>query len=230
MKKVRLSHILTLIVLLFSSMVLVWQAHGLADGAAADFDRGQSPAIPRPFGTGDLQETPVAPSEEYKGYLTPLFNFPPPSPEGCVPLPHVAPDSMDMEREIVTLINLYREEEGLPALRVIPQLTQAARRHAQDMAENDFRGHTGSDGSTQQIRAEEACYELTAIGQIIGSNVTADEMITAWTNSPGNRDLILTTTMVDMGAAYFYNPDNTFQHNWVVLIGRPAVDGTIAFD
>jgi uncharacterized protein YkwD len=203
LKRKRSSTSLSVIGLLLFSVLLVFQVHGLGAGAHDD---------------------------QYVSYITPMLNFPQPTPEGCEPLPHIPADSISHEWEIILLINAFRVENGLPELRLMPQLTQAARRHAGDMAANDFRDHTGFDGSTAQERAEEACYELTAVGQILGSHATAPEMIAAWIASAGNRDLLLTTEMIDMGVAYVYDEDSTYNHHWVVVIGRPAAEGTIALD
>lgn len=123
------------------------------------------------------------------------------------------------------LINAYRLGSGIAALNEIPQLTQAARRHATDMAENEFVGHDGSDGSSVGDRVSDACYHWVGIGQIIGINDTALEMFLAWINSEGNRALILSEEYQDFGVGYAYNADRVQKNSWVVVFGRPAAAG-----
>ncbi len=66
---------------------------------------------------------------------------------------------------------LNAPEEGFNHLPVagvlVPNaaLTKAARRHTQDMFDNNFQGHGGSDGSRPENRAKDAGYSWTAIGE-----------------------------------------------------------------
>jgi len=66
---------------------------------------------------------------------------------------------------VVNLINQERQAQGLAPLQVHNALQTAARGHSQDMACNDFFGHTGSDGSTPWDRAVRAGYNPTFIGE-----------------------------------------------------------------
>ena len=50
-------------------------------------------------------------------------------------------------------------------------LTKAARRHTQDMFDNNFQGHIGSDGSDPGRRALDAGYPYTRIGENVGAAV-----------------------------------------------------------
>jgi len=52
-----------------------------------------------------------------------------------------------------------------PPLAFHPQLIQAARNHSRDMQQNDFQGHTGSDGSSLQQRLQRVGYGGTTIGE-----------------------------------------------------------------
>jgi uncharacterized protein YkwD len=162
----------------------------------------------------------------YHTYLPLLSHIPPPSPRGCVPEAYYSAQSLSNEREVVRLLNLYRVSQGLPALNFIPQLVQAARRHAQDMAENDFVAHQGSDGSDAGARMREACYRWSAVGQIIGSGATPLGMVSAWISSEANRSLLLSEDFIDIGAAYSYRPDSSNGHFWVITFGRPFSAGS----
>jgi uncharacterized protein YkwD len=54
--------------------------------------------------------------------------------------------SLDSEEQaFLGLINIYRAQNGVAPLAASPALTRAARRHAADMATNNFIDHVGSD-------------------------------------------------------------------------------------
>lgn len=88
----------------------------------------------------------------------------------------------DQEHEFLTLVNLYRTQNGLsPLLGVSPTLTRAAERHAHDMAEHGFMDHTGSDGSTPFSRARDANYRGAQVSENIASGLrTAAQAMIAW--------------------------------------------------
>ncbi len=65
------------------------------------------------------------------------------------------------------LINQARLDEGLPPLAWSPLLAQAAQRHADDMAANQFTDNRGSDGSTYQQRIREAGYHAWNDGLMV---------------------------------------------------------------
>src|SRR5262249_9417489 len=69
-------------------------------------------------------------------------------PSRNIYLPVVAaiPSADQMERQAVDLTNQERLRNGCSVpLAISPQLSAAARSHSQDMAVNNFFGHTGSD-------------------------------------------------------------------------------------
>ena len=161
----------------------------------------------------------------YISYLPALADIPPPSPPGCIPLPHIPADSISTEMELTAMINNYRQANDETALNLMPHLSQAARRHAWDMAENDFVDHVGSDGSSVGVRVHEACYEWLRIGQILGNAQDAESMLDSWIATQDNRQLILADEYKDFGVAYVNDPDSLYQNYWVVVFGRPVAAG-----
>ncbi len=59
----------------------------------------------------------------------------------------------------------FQNYPARPPLAFHPQLIQAARNHSRDMQQNDFQGHTGSDGSSLQQRLQRVGYAGTTIGE-----------------------------------------------------------------
>jgi len=84
----------------------------------------------------------------------------PPTNAAATMLSPVSPlspeEQAEFEERVVYLTNLARRQVGLPPLKENPRLGIAARGHSQDMADHDYFGHTGSDGSTLADRLNES--------------------------------------------------------------------------
>ncbi|RLN71032.1 hypothetical protein BBJ28_00022373 [Nothophytophthora sp. Chile5] len=116
-------------------------------------------------------------------------------------------------------VNQERAAEGLSALCWNSKLQVAAQRLSDDMAANNFVGHTGSDGSDMGQRLKDAGYEGGASAENAegGSpNVTA--AMDDWMHSEGHRTNIMGNYTM-LGAAYAYNADSTYKHYWTQDFG-----------
>jgi uncharacterized protein YkwD len=142
----------------------------------------------------------------------------------------IPPDDIEKEQSVMDQINQHRQAHGLTPLDLASELTQAARRHSHDMAENGFTSHTGSDGSDPGQRIEEAGYEWTAWGEIIGWGFGGDpeSVVSWWINSPSHRSIILSTDYEDLGVGYARDPSSAWVHYWTVNFGKRAAGGPIA--
>lgn len=105
---------------------------------------------------------------------------------------------------LLLLVNNARSSEGLDPLVLNDSLSLAARRHAEDMADNEFCSHTGSDGSGSQERIATTGY-LAGEGPVgYGENVAKGYVsvrlvFNAWMNSAGHKANILQPLFKDMG-------------------------------
>jgi len=94
------------------------------------------------------------------------------------------------------------------------KLAQAAVAHSEDMNENSFFDHTGSDDSTLGVRVNRVNYvwsnlaENIAVGFTDGIDVTA-----AWVASTGHCNNIMNGTYIHMGGA-------KSGRYWTVVFGR----------
>ena len=189
-------------------------------GPSATPEPSLTPPI-EPTGTATI----IAPGDNFN-YLPIVVDIPTPDLQGCIPYPYVPVYSYSTQQELSTLINDYRLDEGVESLNIIPSLSQAAQRHALDLAENNPQDvHIGSDGSTVVSRAIDACYELLHIGEIVGYSEDAEAMMATWISSAGNRELILSAEYIDFGVGFVYDPDSTYEYYWVVVFGRPVGAG-----
>lgn len=128
----------------------------------------------------------------------------------------------DGEARVVQLINGERAERGKGPLSIDSRLVQAARRHSQDMAINNFFSHYGSDGSSPFDRIRDAGYSFTTAGETIAGGYTSPEAaVDAWMNSPPHRNILL-GNYVDVGVGYAYNVDSTYRHYWTADFAVPS--------
>lgn len=96
--------------------------------------------------------------------------------------------------------NQQRIANGLGALALNSQLSQAAQSKAQDMLNNDYWAHTSPTGVTPWYWITSAGYSYQTAGENLAYGfATAADTITGWMNSPGHRANILNTTYKDVG-------------------------------
>ena len=155
--------------------------------------------------------TKAADSEAFGfSYLPMVAREPTPT---CLDTPHFPAEDRARELAVLDGLNNERASRGLPALLEQDEVTQAARRHSRDMAENDFTSHTGSDGSNAGQRLEEACYEWWTWGEIIAWGYgSSSNVIDAWMNSDLHRDIILSEDFVHFGAGYAFDDKSQWRH------------------
>jgi uncharacterized protein YkwD len=121
-------------------------------------------------------------------------------PNVMVPLP-----TPSIEQQVVELANQERRRSGCAvALTLSPKLSEAARAHSQDMAANDFFGHTGSDGSSLATRIQRVGYAFSAAAENIAAGyATAQSVVDSWMRSPEHRANILNCSLREVGVGYY---------------------------
>lgn len=123
-------------------------------------------------------------------------------------------------QQATQLINSYRAENGLPPLRLNPQLSQAAQAHSQDLSGNDRISHFGTDGSDTLERVRRAGYNprLTAENVATGQG-SLQEVIDGWKNSRDHNANLLLADAEEMGMAMVHNPGTKFKTFWTMVLG-----------
>jgi uncharacterized protein YkwD len=157
----------------------------------------------------------------------------PPTNAAATMLSPVSPlspeEQAEFEERVVYLTNLARRQVGLPPLKENPRLGIAARGHSQDMADHDYFGHTGSDGSTLADRLNAAGYVgwVTAGENIAAGYTSPESVMDGWLNSTVHMENIYSQLYREIGVGYAYDPDDTFgpyYHYWTQDFGyRPNV-------
>lgn len=126
--------------------------------------------------------------------------------------------------DAIAAINDYRTQNNLPAFTVNTLLVRAAQAHANDMACNNFFTHTGSDGSTPQIRVAATGYVAASVSEnVYGSNppLNGEGVINWWktdTTDPRHNQNLLSTTYTEIGVGYSFF--NGFGY-YVLVLAKP---------
>jgi uncharacterized protein YkwD len=118
------------------------------------------------------------------------------------------------------LINQYRAEHGLKPLKLNASLTDAAKAHSRDLAKWDRISHYGSDGSNPWDRVKRTGYKPRLAAENVGTGqISFNEVLKGWKESPGHNKNLLLTDAREMGLALVQDPKTEFKSFWTLVIG-----------
>ena len=132
---------------------------------------------------------------------------------------------------VLTAINAARAKAGCGPLRVNGKLVAAAKAHARAMAEQNFFGHAGKDGSRFSSRLARQGYSFrTAAENIAAGQKSASQVVNSWLKSSGHRRNILNCRMTETGIALVYQADDRpirgnpapLRYYWVQVFAAPG--------
>jgi uncharacterized protein YkwD len=123
--------------------------------------------------------------------------------------------------QIGVLINNERQKNGLPELTVNALLTNAAQKHAADMACNSMLSHTGSDGSYVSTRIARTGYAASSTEEIIYAGGGPQTAFDWWMNDKPHRDAILSTKSTEMGIGFAYLSSSAYGGYFTVDFASP---------
>jgi hypothetical protein len=103
------------------------------------------------------------------------------------------------EQELVKQLNASRREAGLPALRVNPELTEAARKHSAIMAEQDKLSHVLPGEDSVAKRLADTGLRFNRSGENVGYNTDFNGVHEGFMNSPPHRANILSPDYTEVG-------------------------------
>jgi uncharacterized protein YkwD len=141
-----------------------------------------------------------------------------------------APVSAGSAEAVLAAVNGVRAKAGCPALVMNARLVAAAKGHAKAMAEQNFFGHAGKDGSRFSRRIERQGYSYRAAAEnIAAGQSSASEVVKSWLGSAGHRRNILNCGFRDTGIAVVYQPDDkplrgnrfALRYYWVQVFAAP---------
>ncbi len=127
----------------------------------------------------------------------------------------------DQELAFLSLVNNYRQQNGLLPVTLSASLSNAALGHSQDMAINNFVSHTGSNSSSPWDRMRAAGYTYnTWLGENIAAGYgSAQSVFDAWRNSPEHNANMLDVNYRAIGVGRYYNAASNYGWYWTTDFG-----------
>ena len=130
---------------------------------------------------------------------------------------------------MIELVNQQRKANGLPPLKHVTSLTDAARWYAKDMVDDDYFGPDHDTYDRSGGRLVEVCAWSARIGAFyaggnaLGENIgegysSPQEAVTGWMGSSGHRANILNGDYWETGVGYRAGASDG--HRWVQDFGR----------
>lgn len=114
------------------------------------------------------------------------------------------------EKQVVTLVNQARRDNGLLPLQADSQLNRLARKKAEDMAKNNYFSHTSPTyGSAFDMMQAAGIVYRTAGENIAKGQKTAETVMQGWMNSQGHRANILNRNYSRVGVGYAVSSTGT---------------------
>ncbi len=146
-------------------------------------------------------------------------------------------DYSSVEIDALSLINDYRQKNGLSPLGLSDKLSTASAHYAHDMARYDAYGvpepHISGpsdyyfEEATLTDRMNEEGYFAASYGEnIAAGQAHAQQVFTAWRNSPGHNAMMLNPKMNVIGIGLVESPSTSYGEFWVTDFGSDADETT----
>lgn len=107
-----------------------------------------------------------------------------------------------------------------PALTWNEQLHSAAVQHSNDMANNNFFNHTGTNNGSVTDRVDATGYVWRTVGEnIAAGQLNAEETMEGWLTSPGHCRNIMNPAFKEVGATCVENESADYKRYWTKVLG-----------
>ena len=117
--------------------------------------------------------------------------------------PMTLPQGVTPAEQLFLYINEARRQFDLPPLNFVPELSQAAQQHVDDMIVHRYSGHIGFDGSVPAERLLWQGYQAGYAGEATAWGFEHPyQAVEFWINSPSHRRIILNQYATDVGAGF----------------------------
>lgn len=138
------------------------------------------------------------------------------------PLPKLyrirAADTAKLQFRMLDSVNALRQAAGAGQVQMNAQLNAAAATHSRDMSVQNRPWHFGSDGSSPIDRVRRAGYPGVMLGEVISETYETElETLAAWMDQPGSREVILDRQAINMGFAWYQEPNGKIW--WTMVMG-----------
>lgn len=101
-------------------------------------------------------------------------------------------------------------------------LANVAKGHSEDMAQNNFLSHTGSDGSTSTQRISQSSYAWSLSGEALAKGqTTSAAVVIDWLNSPSHCKVLMNPDYTQLGASCLKAVSDGASNYWTLTAARP---------
>lgn len=105
---------------------------------------------------------------------------------------------------VLSLVNAERKKQGLQPLQLLSSLNKVANMKAQDMAAKNYFSHNSPTyGTSFEMLKSQGIHYMSAGENIAKGQKDAQAVMTAWMNSAGHRQNILSPAFEYMGLGYY---------------------------
>jgi uncharacterized protein YkwD len=123
-------------------------------------------------------------------------------------------------RAAASMISGYRQNNGLPAVALDPELMRLAEAQARAMASRDRLDHNVSGPFNQRLRR--SGYDASAAAENVSAGYhTLAEAFSGWRDSPPHRANMLLKGATKMGIAAVYAPGSKYKVFWSLILAAP---------
>jgi uncharacterized protein YkwD len=127
-------------------------------------------------------------------------------------------DEGRIQYRMLDAINALRSAANAQPLVFNSQLNAVAKTHSRDMSIQNRPWHFGSDGSSPLDRVSRIGYPGNLIGENISETYETElKVLAAWMEEDGTRAVILNPNAVNMGFAWFQEPNGKLW--WTLVTG-----------
>lgn len=124
------------------------------------------------------------------------------------------------EQQVIDLVNEIRLGLNLSQLGQDYRLRDAALAHSMDMAITPCFQHESCDGTSFETRVWSYYPQPSGIGEnIAAGQVTPQQVVTDWMNSPGHKANIENPIWNGIGVGYYFEEASPFDHYWTQNFG-----------
>lgn len=187
------------------SVIIIGNGNIIAPSAKPTVQPTQEPAYTAAPTTAPTAKPTAAPT--VKPTATPTVK---PTTEPTVKPTQAPSTESAMEKEVLSLVNKVRAENGLSALTWADDVANVARAHSRDMINRSFFSHTNPDGQSPFDRLKNSGISYrTAAENIAYGQKTAEAVMNSWMNSSGHKANILNKNVKEIGVGAVRNQNGT---------------------
>ncbi|TYZ68511.1 hypothetical protein PybrP1_010257 [[Pythium] brassicae (nom. inval.)] len=123
-------------------------------------------------------------------------------------------DDFTFQAKMLAAVNAERAKNGLAAMCTNKKLQKAAQLHSEDMANKNFMGHTGSNGSKFADRITAQGFNWNGAAENVAAGQTdVASVMNSWMTSAGHRANIMGNSKF-FGTGYAFSASSTYKHYW----------------